>query len=532
MRALRLSVAFLVLISAGCGLSLYSNPEQKPTNQAASTCNEAVEAKPLRRLNNNELINTLGDLASIRARSVDLVPDSISGDFTTKAALLTMSSNRVRTLLTVFNSLINQSWVENLTSECQTKNTDCVKTVLGVLAAKAYRRSLTSSELDPIWSLVAEVNASGAKPNFSSSFYYSVAIGAQAILMSPHFLYHVERSLKGASESDVRSLTPNEMANRLSYAIWGSMPDPELFQAASRGELSTPEEIRTQISRMMKNAKASALVSNFGSEWFRLPSLDQLDFSHTDGLSPSLVQAMKTETYKTINEIFMSNASLTELFLTRSTYLNAALANHYGLPTPEGGSEDFVKVNLEGTPRIGVLTQGSYLIQTASGNDTSVVRRGKFVLDQILCDPPDPPDPETIAARPTSTDRRTNPNCSGCHYAMDSIGLGLENFSASGVYREQYSDGTEIDGSGALSETGNFKGSLELADAIGSDSRLKKCMAEKYLTYALGRSIAETDECALSKIKSGLDTNTDSIEELVRQVANTSNFTTKKMEKE
>lgn len=287
------------------------------------------------------------------------------------------------------------------------------------------------------------------------------------------------------------------------------MPDDQLLELASQRKLHTAEQIEAQVERMLQDEKAEALVANFAGQWLQLRDLESL--SPDPELFPTdkeLIRAMRRETELLFGEIIRSNESILDLLDADYSFLNERLAKHYGVEGVTGDA--FQQVSLTGNRR-GVLTHASILLITSNPTRTSPVKRGKWVLDNLLGEPPPPPPPdvpeleeggETLGTlRQQMEQHRANPNCSVCHTKMDALGFGLENFDAIGKWREK--DGrNKIDPSGTLPGGRSFSGPVELVKILADDKKdaFSRCVTEKLLTYALGRGLGLHDRCTLKTI--------------------------------
>ena len=318
------------------------------------------------------------------------------------------------------------------------------------------------------------------------------------MLASPHFLFRVELDPDPRAAAP-RALNDHEIASRLSYLIYSSMPDDPLAAAADRGQLRTPDQVAAQAKRMLADARAAALAGSFAAQWLDLRSLaghqvDEASFGKAfDG---ALAALMQEETSRFFLEFMNGDLPITGMLTARFTYLDARLARHYGLTSPGGAG--LTRVTLTGDQRGGLLTQGSVLTATSPPNHTSPVARGAWVLSSLLCSPPPPPPanipplPEPSPTVPASLRarleaHRSNPQCAACHVAMDPIGFGLEHYDGIGRWRTD--DGaTPIDASGTLPDGSTFDGALQLAALLAKDPRLPGCLTQKLYTFALGRS--------------------------------------------
>jgi hypothetical protein len=319
----------------------------------------------------------------------------------------------------------------------------------------------------------------------------------QVVLMSPHFLFRVELDPDPTSTVP-HPLSPYELASRLSYFLWSTMPDAALFAAADADNLQDPAVLNTQVSRMLRDPKAGALVQNFGGAWLLANELSLVTPDPTlfPKFDNALRSAMQQETLLLFQDIALGGVSASQLMTANYTYVNDRLAAHYGLPAV--GSTRMTKVSLAGSSRAGFLSQGSFLTYTSHPDRTSPTGRGHAILTQLLCQdvPPAPAGVKTTipplmpgaSLRQTLEAHRSNPSCASCHQLMDPVGFGLENFDAIGAYRTQ-DNGVPIDATGVYPDGANteFQGAQQLSALVAADPRLNACLIQSLYTYALGR---------------------------------------------
>lgn len=381
---------------------------------------------------------------------------------------------------------------------------ECAGEIATNLARRAYRRPPTKEEVDRLVGLVERVQKEG------DSFEEGVRVAIQAVLLSPHFLFRVESEPSTTSQEPHR-ITDHELATRLSYFLWADMPDSELFRLANEGQLKNQAVLDAQVSRMLGDPKSSALVENFADQWLQLRNLDRAkpDPIRFPTVDDELRDAMRRETHLFVEAIIQENRSVLDLIDAPFTFLNGPLAHHYGIDGISG--EQFKRVTLEGNQRGGLLTQASILTVSSHPTRTSPVLRGKWVLENLLgAPPPDPPDgvPELDESTVGSTEslrsqleaHRANPSCAVCHDQIDPLGFGLERYDAVGAWRTH--DGAfEIDDSGTLPNGTTFRGSHELKAILKArDNEFVRNLAEKLLTYALGRGLERYDSDAIETI--------------------------------
>jgi mono/diheme cytochrome c family protein len=381
---------------------------------------------------------------------------------------------------------------------------DAARRILERLASRAYRRPATRGELDRLLELIKLAQQDNA------SFEESIQLGLQAILVSPHFLFRIEENPPpGETE---RNLSDYELATRLSYFLWSSMPDDELFKHALRGTLRKGDNLAQQVRRMLKDSRSKALVDNFAAQWLQLRKFDEMTLSerHFPDFTPQLREDMRRETELFFSEIVRQDRSVLELLSADYTFINERLAKHYGIQDVKG--EDFQRVSLAGSPRGGILTQASILTLTSNPTRTSPVKRGRWILENLLGEPPPPPPPDvpdlieegeelTGTLREQMEQHRENPNCAVCHAQMDALGFALENFDAVGAWR-LFDGKHQIDAAGELPDGEKFQGPAELTRLLQTkrNEQFVRCLSEKLLTYALGRGLEYYDQCTVDRI--------------------------------
>jgi hypothetical protein len=387
---------------------------------------------------------------------------------------------------------------------------------------------VTAPEIDRLMKLYDVTREQG------DSFEAGVKLAMKAVLVSPHFLFLGEIPRTTGQGTQPLPLKEVALASRLSYFLWSSMPDDELLGLAEHGKLR--KNLTAQVSRMLASPKADALVENFAGQWLQIRSLDsvQPDKKMFPEYDPALATAMHRETELFFENVMRKDTSVFDFLTGDYTFVNARLAKFYGLPEVKG--DEFERVSLAGTPRRGVLTQASVLALTSNPTRTSPVKRGKWVLENLLGTPPPPPPPDvpnlddkgrqlTGTLRQQMEQHRANPTCAGCHARMDPIGFGLENFNAIGVWRDTDGD-SPVDSSGTLISGDTFHGAAELAKVLATKHRQEylRCLAEKMLTYALGRGTEYYDRPALDKIVQSMDQHQDKFSSLILAVTDSFPF--------
>jgi hypothetical protein len=381
----------------------------------------------------------------------------------------------------------------------------CAKQILSAVMRQAYRRPVTDADVNRVLPLYREARQDG-------DLDAGIEAALSAILVSREFLFRVERDPPGVAPKAVYRVSDVELASRLSFFLWSSIPDDELLVAAGRGDLRQSGELARHARRMLADPRAQSLVSNFAGQWLHLRNLDSItpDARLFPDFDDNLRQAMRRETELLFEEVLRENRSVLDLLKTDHTFLNERLAKHYGIPHVYGPR--FRRVALDpGSERGGLLRHGSVLTVTSYATRTSPVLRGKWVLENLLGSPPPPPPPNvpalddgTVSAalpvRERLLQHRANAACAGCHNVIDPTGFALENFDAVGRWRET-EEGHPVDTSGGLPDGSKFTGVSGLEDALLKRPELfVGTMTEKLFTYALGRGIEYYDGPAVREV--------------------------------
>jgi len=385
----------------------------------------------------------------------------------------------------------------------------CARKIIGDLAHRAYRRPVTQPEVNQLVSLITMARRHG------DSFEEGLVQAIEAMLVSPHFLFRIERGQAAAATvagaTAATPLSDHELASRLSYFLWSSMPDDELLACADRGTLKQPTVLAAQVRRMLKDPKSHALVENFGGQWLELRKLESVkpDRARYPEFDDYLRMSMRRETEMFFDNIVRQDLSVLDFVDGNYSFLNERLAQLYKIPGISG--PDFRRVELTGTDRGGVLTQASVLTVSSYATRTSPVLRGKWILENFLNAPPPPPPPDvpnldeakigqSASLREQLEQHRANPTCASCHSRMDPLGFGLENFDAIGAWRVR--DGKfAIDAAGTLPDGRSFKGPRELKAILRADrDSFAEGLTEKLLTYALGRGLERYDRPTVKQI--------------------------------
>ncbi len=469
----RISVAFINPLSAdeAAGIAPPEKPGKKPPAKKPGTAKPpppapAVPAKPIVRTLSVDWVEVIGP-------SVAAAPES-----------------HKRIMIAKPSETVNRR--------------EAARQIVERFASRAWRRPAEAADVERLLTLVDKAEAAG------ESFENGVRLALKAVLVSPRFLFRIEREQPG--ENGVHKLDDWDLASRLSYFLWSSMPDDELFELARAGTLSQPDILAKQVRRMLTSPKSRALVDNFASQWLGLRKIDGLtpDAKLFPEFDKALRKAMVDEATAFVDHVMREDRSVLEFLDCDYVFVNDRLAKHYGMAAVSGAK--MKKVPATDRARGGVLGMAAVLTSTSNPNRTSLVKRGKFILESLLGDPSDPPPPdvedlpeqaapgnEALSLRQILERHRDQPDCKGCHERLDPLGFGLEGFDAVGRVRTK--DGAAaIDTAGALPSGKAFNGPAELkAILLATRSHdFVRCLAEKMLIYALGRGLEPSDDAAVA----------------------------------
>ena len=405
----------------------------------------------------------------------------------------------------------------------------CMPRILNTLASRAFRRPIAAGEMTRYIEL-----ARGAEAD-EKSFEEGLVVGIQALLVSPDFLFRIERPSATRQSGTGQPVTQHQLASRLSYFLWASMPDEQLRRAADTNTLRDPRVLAAQVRRMLRDPKTQALAEQFGGQWLQFRALESTTRNRErfPDFEDYLRLSMRRETELFVAHIVREDRSILDFLDAKYSFMNERLARHYGIEGVSG--PEFRRVALTGTPRGGVLTHASVLTVSSYATRTSPVLRGKWILDNLLnAPPPEPPadvpnlDETTIGTSASMREQlsahRKNPTCASCHRRMDPLGFGLENFDAVGAWRT--ADGKfPIDASGKLPDGTEFTGPDELRAVLRSQpNAFAEALTAKLLTYALGRGLERYDRRTVKEIAARLPAREYRFSALVLEVVNSLPF--------
>jgi hypothetical protein len=381
----------------------------------------------------------------------------------------------------------------------------CARTILSTIARRAYRRPLAKGEIDPLMEFFQAGRREG-------SFDTGIQLALQRILATPKFVFRFEQDPADAAPGEAYRITDLELASRLSFFLWSSIPDDELVTLASQGKLKNPQVLEPQVRRMLADPRSRALVANFAGQWLQVRNLRSMapNSNEFPDFDDNLRQAFQRETEMFFESIMREDRNVVDLLTADYTFLNERLAIHYGIPGVRG--DQFRRVTLTDDVRKGLLGKGSILLVTSHADRTSPVVRGKWILENLLGTPPPPP-PQAVpplkeneeGIKPLTTrakmeEHRANPVCASCHKVMDPIGFTLENFDAVGAWRARDA-GEPIDASGLFVDGTTVDGVVTLRHVLlKRPDVFVRTMTQKMLTYALGRGVEDYDMPAVRAI--------------------------------
>jgi hypothetical protein len=418
----------------------------------------------------------------------------------------------------------------------------CARHILSRLASDAYRRPVTASEIDRLMPFFEK--GAGKGSGGSEGFEGGIRNALEAILASPHFIFRLEKEPSTASPGSTYRVADVDLASRLSFFLWGALPDQELLTLASQGKLSSPATLEKQARRMLADSRADALGTRFAAQWLRLQDIDKVhpDPNNYPNFDDNLAGAMRRETELFFNSLVREDRSLLDLYRADYTFVNERLARHYGFPGIAG--DHFRRVQYPDDTRRGLLGQGSVLVQTSLANRTSPVLRGKWVMEVLMGTPPPPPPPdiplldETASAKDgrmlTTRERmemhRSNPTCNSCHRFMDPIGLALDNFDVTAKWRTR-ENGMPLDTKGDYYDGTPVTTPAELTRALlKRPVPLVRTFTENLLAYALGRRTEFFDQPTIRAIAKAAEANDYRVSSFIVGVIKSDAFQLKRAE--
>lgn len=496
-------------------------PTANPDGSAAEGA--TVGPSPIRRLGRLELSNSVGALLPGLPASFDAGKDLPADNFIEMSFAVpgTISDLEVKRFMELAEAAVEAlgGGAPGAPQPCAGDEAACARSFVESFGKRAFRRPLAAVEVDDLLALYGKLRAD---PEMMYDFQGALGVLVEAMLQAPGFLYRWERGLSAPQlDGALIKYDDYEIASRLSYFLWNSMPDDELLAVADAGQLTTPDQVAAQAERLLADPRADQTFGNFVSQWLELTPLPDLvkDTNAFPDFTGQLRSAMQAETLTFVRDVLRGpSPTFTALLTSTSTTVQPVLASYYGVSADASGRAD-----LSGSGRMGLLTQASVMAVKGNSYRTSPVRRGKLLLNRLLCGnvPPPPPNvvPDLPPPDPNKTQREqmaehaTNPSCAGCHVTMDALGFAFEHFDGAGKYREL--DGTQaIDSSGSVVLDGarvDFQGAEELTHLLAGSAEAQHCFSRQWLRYALDRFEQSADATAARHLESayaaaGLDT--------------------------
>jgi hypothetical protein len=492
------------------------------------------------RLNRAEYDNTardlLGDTGQVPITS--LPADFGDGAFDNNAAALTIDPKLAESYENLAQTLAERALAPNSPGRkqvltCTTTDDPCARQIASNFGARAWRRPLTSGEVDGLLRLYSAARTGGF------SFEQGIQALVAGALLSPDFLFRPEID-PVIDSNQPHEVSQYELATRLSYFLWSSMPDAALTSAASSGQLATADSVLQQARRMWSDGKAEAFVSRFPGLWLRTGDVSIAKAPAKDvypEFDAGLEAAMEAETARFMRDMVTGDVDFLSFIDAKYTYVNQRLATFYGIPGQFGS--DLTRVELgDNAQRGGILTQGSVLTVTSPEERTSPVLRGQWVLSRLLATPAPPP-PDNIpkidavpnagqlSMRQKLALHRADPACAVCHNLIDPIGLGLENYDGIGKWRT-VDNNVPVDASGQLTNGQSFSGAIQLEALLKSDPRVPRAVVQYLVSYALGRELGADDSCLIDDLVQGFQKDNHRLSALVLRVVTTTAMRTRR----
>lgn len=497
----------------------------------------------LRRLNRREYDNTIRDLVYLDLKpsvTTEFPPEEMGDGFDNDGDVLVTNTLAAEKYLTAAQAIVKAAFADAtakgklITCALET-DTACAGTTVAEFARRAFRRPVAADELAPYMTLVALAKTKGDTTEIG------VGLAFAALLTSPDFLFMVEPD---AMPSVVRPLTSFEMATRLSYFIWSTMPDETLYQAAVANKLTLPADVIAQVQRMLGDSKAVAFADVMASQWMQgmVLKTSEPDAAIFPAWKPTLRTAMEQELHLFMEGIVKGTAPATDLLTANYTYANQELAQFYGLANAGSLTAQFTKVDVDLARRGGVMRQGGFLVLSSHRDRTAPTLRGKWILSRLLCDPPPPP-PGIIPALETEAPfegtlrqrldqlhKSKGDACAACHAIIDPMGFALENYDAIGQWRDM--DGKyPVDATGTMPGTGvAFTNAADVTKLIVEDPRFTKCVAKQLMTFATGRKMNPADVPTLEDLGTRFKAGGSKLPQLAEWVATSAPMTSRQTE--
>lgn len=515
---------------AGCFQGTAPDPTAEGAGGSQATRQtEGVVQFPLSRLTRAQYQNTVRDLFGAPAvEGLALPPADVSvGGFDDNTGAQTPSAALIEAYQTAASTLAATALADPaaLLKCAPTSRPDedaCAAAFFGSFGKRVYRKPMAPADVQSLLDFYAGRRDAG------SDFVSAMRLSVQAMLQSPEFLYRVEVGAPVATRPGMVQLLPYEMASRLSYLLWNSMPDDALYAAADSGELASPEGVEKQARRLLADPKSHDAIRAFYSQWLRFDKMKNLSKDQVmfPGFGTATTAAMQSSADKFVEGVFFEGGTLATLLTDNHAWVNDTLAPLYGVPAP-GGAE-LKLVPLDPTQRSGILTDVGMMAGFAHETADAPVLRGVFVLDRLLCSPPPPPPPDIPAApTPSAAEPKTTRErfalqheqgaCAGCHRDIDGIGFGFSHYDAAGQWRTTDS-GFPVDASGWFASgsglEGTFHGAVELGQRLATSPVVQTCVASQWMRYALGVDASGLDDAQVAPVVAAFAASGSKLQEL------------------
>jgi Protein of unknown function (DUF1592)/Protein of unknown function (DUF1588)/Protein of unknown function (DUF1587)/Protein of unknown function (DUF1595)/Protein of unknown function (DUF1585) len=511
------------------------------------TANECADAKtlnpgpsPVRRLNRFEYNNTIADLLGDDSAPANEFPLEEQSSFDNDATVLRVSRLLAESYLASGEQLAKTALGKATTLPCaataaggdMAAQEQCAGTLIDSLGGKAFRRPVAAAEKTRLLGVFRSARA-------FLDFQASLSTLLETLLSSPQFLYRIESGTPVEGSPGILRVDPWGLASRLSFFLWGSMPDSALLQAAQDGRLVTPADVRREAERMYGSPRSRVVVRHFTRHWLELTTVDQQgkDAKLFPDYTPAIGTLMRTQTETFAEHLYFDGAgTVSGLLSAPYTFMNQPLAKFLGVTGP--ASDKFERVELDPAKSAGVLTQPAFLSYNATVDRTHPILRGVFVMRKLLCSPPPSPPPGLVdgtdnahVENPTQRERlaahRTSDACLACHQLIDPIGLSFENFDAVGRWRDNDDNGLPVDATGGLSLTdvdGPVLNAVELTKKLAQSAQVQKCVTVDWFRYANGRGESVQDSCSILKVADSLQKSGGELRELLLSQTQTDAF--------
>lgn len=506
-----------------------------PTSMEDCEASDAIFAgqQPARLMSRYEYDNTIRDLLGVEGSFAkdNFPPENAENGFENNTGSHAVNLSTVRAMMEQAEDLAAHAVSQNAESVigCDTSSASCGQKFVESFVRRAFRRPPTDEELQTFNDLFETVED-------SEGFDTAAEMTIEAVLLSPQFLYRIEFSDNDAPGSVVQ-VGPYEMASRLSYFLWATMPDDELMRAAANDELSTDDEVRAQVERMLDDPRSTSMIEHFYRQWLHFDAIDTMvkDPDLYPDWNESVTEGWRASLNAFIEHVHRDGGDVETLLSSRTVFMDDRIAPLYGV----SAGETMQPVDMDAAERAGLLTQPALMALLAYPDQSSPIHRGIFVREQLLCQklpaPPDdiqidPPDPDTTATtREIFRQHSEDPSCAGCHLLIDPIGMGFENYDSIGRYRTVERD-QDVDGTGNLANTadpsigGDFDGAVELANMLADAREVQDCIADQWITFALGRAETQADMCSADFVREEFAASGGTFKDLLTAIAVSDTF--------